>query len=131
AANPADIGHLHALWMHISLVMRSWSRRRGRPYVTTLHRMLDSWALNNSKWKKRLCGAAYERACLAAAACLHVFTESELASARAYGLTNPACIIPNGVDLPQLDAAANGHLPASNRDQKTLLYLGRLHPKKG
>ena len=49
---------------------------------------------------------------------------------------NPVCIIPNGIDLPRLDgnqlSALGGPLQtlkASGR--RILLYLGRLHPKKG
>ena len=51
-ANLADVGHLHVMWMHTSLIMRNWSRRTHTPYLTTLHGMLDAWALRNSRWKK-------------------------------------------------------------------------------
>jgi poly(glycerol-phosphate) alpha-glucosyltransferase len=51
---------------------------------------------------------------------------------RAYGLRNPVCVIPNGVDPPGDDdgtpAPWNGAVPEGRR---VLLYLGRLHPKKG
>src|SRR6201999_348714 len=57
----ADVGHLHVLWMHTSLIMRAWSRRKHKPFLTTLHGMLDPWALRNSRWKKVLSTLAYER----------------------------------------------------------------------
>lgn len=127
----ADVAHLHALWMHTSLVVRSWSRRRGRPYVTTVHGMLDAWAVANSGWKKRLCAATYERSCLRQAACLHAGTEHELESIRGFGLQNPVCIIPNGIDVPAPTSRAAPWGEAAPAGKKTLLYLGRLHPKKG
>ncbi len=130
--NEADVAHLHALWMHTSLVARRWSRRRGKPFVTTLHGMLDPWALANSTWKKRLTGALYERDCLERAACLQVNSEAELRSARAFGLKNPVCIIPNGIDVPV--SAPVEPPPWAGRmeaGRKVLLYLGRIHPKKG
>jgi poly(glycerol-phosphate) alpha-glucosyltransferase len=99
--------------------------------MTTLHGMLDSWALGNSRWKKNVCAWAYEKRCLDDAACLHAFTGAELTSAREFGLKNPVCIIPNGVDLPEPTvgpAPWNGAVAAG---KKSLLYLGRLHPKKG
>src|SRR5208282_5225967 len=40
-------------------------------------------------------------------------------------LSNPICVIPNGIDLPE-----RWKEPAE-RETHTLLYLGRLHPKKG
>ena len=52
------------------------------------------------------------------------------------GLKNPICIIPNGVDLPQAVECSKFrvdsplHVPKSD-GQKVLLYLGRIHPKKG
>ncbi len=49
---------------------------------------------------------------------------------RALGLVNPIAVIPNGVNLP-----GSGEPPAQpdfiRADRRTLLYLGRLHPKKG
>ena len=54
-------------------------------------------------------------------------SEAEAQSIRSYGLRNPICVIPNGVDLPDL-RESNGKTQSESR--KTLLYLGRLHPKK-
>lgn len=131
ASCEADVAHLHALWMHTSVIVRRWGRRRQRPYVTTVHGMLDAWAVANSGWKKRLTAAAYERDCLRRAACLHAGSQHELQSIREFGLTNPVCIIPNGIDVPEkvtLPAPWSDIVPAG---KKTLLYLGRLHRKKG
>lgn len=133
----ADLAHLHALWMHTSLVTREWHHRTRRPYLTTLNGMLEPWALRHSAWKKRLAAALFERDCLRRAGCIQVNTEGELQSARAYGLKTPICIIPNGIDLPVAPAEGNG-TPAAppwagrvEPGRKVLLYLGRLHPKKG
>jgi poly(glycerol-phosphate) alpha-glucosyltransferase len=88
------------------------------------HGMLDSWALRNSGWKKKIAGYAYENRHLSGAACLHALHKAEASSIRDLGLQNPICIIPNGVDIPEEPA-----LTASK--EKVCLYLGRLHPKKG
>jgi glycosyltransferase involved in cell wall biosynthesis len=129
--NSADVGHLHVLWMHTSLIMRRWSRRNRKPYLKTLHGMLDGWALRNSRWKKVLSSLMYERNCLNSAACVQAFSQNELISARNFGLKNPICVIPNGIDLPlPCTAAAPWDRLGTNRT-RTLLFLGRLHPKKG
>jgi len=142
-----DLVHLHGLWMYPSVAARGWSRRTGRPHVVTPHGMLEPWALANSRWKKRLAGWFFENANLRTAACIHALCEAEAQSIRAYGLKNPICIIPNGIDLPDLSGtqgaenkrqiperlAGDGMTLAEWRTdgRKILLYLGRLHPKKG
>jgi poly(glycerol-phosphate) alpha-glucosyltransferase len=125
--------HAHGLWMYPSLASLRWSRRRRRrPYVISPRGMLDPWALSNAAWKKRLVGWWFESAHLARAACLHGLAEAEARAIRAYGLSNPICIVPNGVDLPADGGLARPRwLEAPGRDRRILLFLGRLHPKKG
>jgi glycosyltransferase involved in cell wall biosynthesis len=99
--------------------------------VTSPHGMLDTWALANSGWKKRLATLLYERSCLSAAACIHALSEAEADSIRAFGLRKPVCVIPNGVDpiaAPGSPPPWKDSVPAG---AKVLLYLGRMHPKKG
>jgi poly(glycerol-phosphate) alpha-glucosyltransferase len=45
-------------------------------------------------------------------------------------MRNPICIIPNGVDLPDLSETPTLQPQAFAEGRKILLYLGRLHPKK-
>ena len=61
--------------------------------------MLDPWALGNAAWKKRLAGWWFEHARLEGAACLHALNEAEACAIRAYGLSNPICVVPNGVGM--------------------------------
>lgn len=122
-----DVVHAHGLWMGPSIA----AHRAGKPGIVSPHGMLDPWALALSRWKKKLAAAAFQNAHLRGAACIHALCQSEAESIRAYGLRNPICIIPNGIDLPAPgDEAASfaGQVPAGG---KVLLYLGRIHPKKG
>jgi poly(glycerol-phosphate) alpha-glucosyltransferase len=95
--------------------------------------MLDPWALHNSRWKKIIAGFAFERRHLENAACIHAINHAEAAAVRAFGLRNPICIISNGVEV-RAPNPANRAPPWTVHiviDCKVLLYLGRLHPKKG
>ena len=134
-SSSADIAHLHVLWMYTSILIHRWSHKHRKPYMITLNGMLDSWALQNSKWKKRLAAFLYESRTLTDSACIHVNTEAELVTARSFGLKNAVAVIPNGVNLPPRDDSATAvpHEldPIRARGNKILLYLGRLHPKKG
>ena len=129
----ADVMHLAGLWMYPSLAHLQCFRQTNQPYVLSPHGMLDPWAVRQSAWKKRLAARLFEREHLQRAACLHALCPSEAEAIRAYGLTNPICILPNGMDLPDLAEPAAppswvGQFPAHRR---VLLFLGRLHPKKG
>ena len=122
-----DVLSVHGLWKYCSVASLRWHRRTGRPYVVHPHGMLDPWALRNARSKKRIAAALYENQYLREAVCLRALSEGEAGSIRSYGLRNPICVIPNGIDLPDL-SESNARTQSENR--KTLLYLGRLHPKK-
>lgn len=123
----ADILHLHTLWMYPSCLANSWKNTFDRPYVVTPNGMLEPWALSNSSLKKRIASFFYEKRMLAGAACLQANTRKEADDFRNFGLHNPIAIIPNGVDLPDHESSK----PEKEGRSKTLLFLGRLHPKKG
>lgn len=127
-----DLLHVHGLWMAYSPAARGWANATRRPYVVSPHGMLDAWALRNSRFKKLIALWAYERRHLTDAACLHALCAEEARAIRRLGLRNSICIVPNGLDAP---APTDGGLPAWRTglpaNAKILLYLGRLHPKKG
>jgi poly(glycerol-phosphate) alpha-glucosyltransferase len=122
-----DILSVHGLWKYCSVGSQRWHRQTGRPYVVHPHGMLEPWAVRNAMWKKRVAAFLYENQHLRRAACLRALSEAEAESIRSYGLRNPICVIPNGVDLPDL---RESNVKTESTNRKTLLYLGRLHPKK-
>jgi glycosyltransferase involved in cell wall biosynthesis len=127
-----DLAHVHGLWMYPSMAAVHWSGGR-KPYVISPHGMLDPWAVKNSGWKKKIAALVYENAHLQGAACIHALCESERQAIRAFGLKNPVAVIPNGVDLHDLNLDLplpdwNVRLPTG---AKVLFFLSRLHPKKG
>jgi poly(glycerol-phosphate) alpha-glucosyltransferase len=122
-----DILSVHGLWKYCSVGSQRWHRQTDRPYVVHPHGMLEPWAVRNAVWKKRVAAFLYENQHLRGAACLRALSEAEAGSIRSYELRNPICVIPNGVDLPDLRASS---VKTESTNRKTLLYLGRLHPKK-
>jgi glycosyltransferase involved in cell wall biosynthesis len=127
-----DIGHTHGLWVYSSVVTLDWHRKTGRPYLISPHGMLDPWALNNSRWKKKIAWCFYEREHLQHASCLRALCASEAHSIRQLGLKNHVAIIPNGIDLPVgLAPSAPPWQQLVEPGRKVLLFLSRIHPKKG
>jgi len=127
----ADLGYLVGLWKFPSVAAIRWSNQSGKPLMIAPHGMLDPWALKNSGVKKKIAGWLFQNNQLSRAACLRALCPAESDSIRAYGLSNPICVIPNGIDLPEIsDRSALRHA-LFPPDKRVLLYLGRLHPKKG
>jgi poly(glycerol-phosphate) alpha-glucosyltransferase len=119
-----DVVHLHGLWTYVSIAAQIWRSRTGNPVVVSTHGMIDPWALRNSALKKWVAGTVFEWPNLRNASCIHALTQGEVKALNDRGLYNNVVKIPNGVCL----AASSCERETSKR---TLLYLGRLHPKKG
>ena len=145
-----DLVHTHGLWTFCSIATNQYRRRQGVPYLISAHGMLDPWAVRHSRWKKVAAYFLYESAHLREASCLRALCESEAHAIRAAGFKNPICIIPNGIDLPEnrKQKAESGNQIAEIGKQKVesrnapwvgrvepgkkvLLFLSRIHPKKG
>ncbi|MFC7338112.1 glycosyltransferase [Haloferula chungangensis] len=123
-----DVTHVHGLWTYLSIGVPKWAAGKNAATVVSPHGMLDAWALANSRWKKRLAAVLYERRHLGQADCVHALCKAEARSIREFGVKSPIAVIPNGIDLPSL----NPELDFKGRSQgRFLLFLGRLHPKKG
>ncbi len=127
-----DAIHCHGLWVAHSVAARRAARQRGVPEVISPHGMLDAWAFRHRAWKKRLAWQLMERTHLNRAAVVHALCESELASVRALGVRTPIAVIPNGVEPrnPTTSEQPPWH-ERFDASAKVLLFLGRIHPKKG
>ncbi len=134
AQSRPNIIHVHGLWKYNSRACYLYSTKNHIPYLVSPRGMLDPWALNNSRVKKRIARILFENQSLRNVSCMNALNESELRSIRKFGSKRPVCVIPNGVSLPtkQIDTEdKRSLLPERIRDRQVLLYIGRIHPKKG
>jgi glycosyltransferase involved in cell wall biosynthesis len=128
-----DVVHVHAVWNFATYAAMRAARRAGVPYIVAPQGSLEPWALASGSWQRRLYAQVLEKPLLQQAARLQALTGREAAQLRAFGLSAPAAIVPNGVrpgwlDLPRRNLAEDFGLASGTR---TLLSLSRLHPKKG
>ncbi|WP_296262056.1 glycosyltransferase [uncultured Phocaeicola sp.] len=123
----ADILHMEALWRCPQLWMTDWKKRyANRPIVCSPHGMLDPYIIQSQGRFKRMISNLFFQKGLEAVDCYHALCQKELEDIRTYGLRQPVAIIPNGINLPNTTKSFK-----RKDNKKHLLYLGRLHKKKG
>ena len=123
AAPRFDLVHVTSTFSFPALAAGVTARASSVPYVVSPRGSLQTWSLRQKRWKKVPYWFAYERRHLARAAAIHATASSERDELRQV-LTHPRVfVVPNGaedVQVPQVD-----------RDPRRIVFLGRLHPKKG
>ncbi len=135
ALRDSEVAHLHGLWQRHTREGAAAARHYRVPYLITAHGMAEPWALRHKAWKKRIYRALVEGRNLRLASCLHALSRPEVMHLRALVPKAEVCFVPNGVDLEPFDhlpdkAALEAEHPEIKGTFK-LLFLGRLHPKKG
>lgn len=126
AVRSADIIHNHSLWMMPNIYPGDAVRGSNTRLLTSPRGTLSPWALSRSKYTKILMWHLFQKRTLQMSDCIHATSEAELTEIRAIGLRNPVAVIPNGIDLP-----AGGPPNKLGQRSRQLLFLGRVHPKKG
>lgn len=134
-----DIVHIHGVWAPIGWAAARVASKAETPYCIAPHGMLDPWFFYRTslvkRLKKRAALALILRAHLNNAAFLHLLNTDEQRLLAALRLKSRGEIIPNAVSFEELDPlppsdafhAGRPHL----RDRTYILFLSRLHPKKG
>lgn len=124
-----DIIHQQGIWSFLSLHTVIYKYIHGNcKTIITPRGMLDGWIIRRSPIKKWIVRKLFEDANMRNADCMHALCKSEYISMRKYGLKNPIAIIPNGVNIPYWN---RDYQLFRNKDVRTMLFLSRLHPKKG
>jgi glycosyltransferase involved in cell wall biosynthesis len=121
-----SIFHIHGLFLHIHYAASKKARRGNIPYLVTPHGMLEPWHLNDKKIKKLTYLNLVGYNLMKNAKVLHAITPLE--KENLYKL----CKHNNIVEIPNL--IYYNEIPKEYKYQpkvEYLLFLGRLHPKKG
>ncbi len=124
----ADLAYCAALWKYPAWAAMRWQNRTSKPLLVAPHGSLDAWALQNSRWKKKIASVLFKAKQLKQATCFRALCQAEADAIRAYGLKQRIEIVPNGVELPEGLTTKDTE---SVEEKKRLLFLGRIHPKKG
>ena len=98
----SSVGHIHSLWSSTSIALYFWSLFWNKPYVFTSNAYLFDSALRQSGFKKKAARYLIFNRIINKADCIQVNTMNEYDAIRNLGFKNPICLIPNGVNLPDL-----------------------------
>jgi glycosyltransferase involved in cell wall biosynthesis len=129
---PPQAVHFHGLWQTQFLKVSAQCRRSGVPYVVSPHGMLEPWAWKHKSWKKRPYYYLFEKRHLRHARAVLATSELEAGNLSRFVPRENIVTIPLGLaseHRPDFMAAREklGWTP----DELVLLYLSRLHQKKG
>lgn len=124
ASGTVDVIHNHSLWMMPNVYCGQAAYRTNVPLVVSPRGTLSEWAMQSGSSVKKIFWPLIQRPALVPAACFHATAASEYDEIRRMGFGQPVAIIPNGIDIRDF-------IPKTSGKFRTLLYLGRIHPKKG
>lgn len=93
-----DLIHDHGVWLPNNRRVAAHAKAQHIPRIVSPRGMLEPWALNHKKWKKRLAWWLYQRGDLRSATALHATAESEAEQFRKLGFKKPIIVAANGVD---------------------------------
>lgn len=132
----ADVVHLHTPWSTANVPIARTARRAGKPYVLTVHGMLDDWSMTQRRLKKQVYLALFGRRLLNGAAAIHCTAEAERQQAAAW-YSARSVVLPLIFDqtpylqLPGSASARQAFAATQSPDAPVALFLSRVHPKKG
>ena len=125
-----DVLHDNGIWWRHNHRLARLAGQRGIPRIVSTRGMLEPWAIKHKWWRKSIAWRLYQRRDLTQAQCHHTTSERECENLKRLGLGVPVCMIPNGIDIPELDATCAAESDQSCRLKKAL-FLGRLYEVKG
>jgi glycosyltransferase involved in cell wall biosynthesis len=123
----ADIYHGNGLWQYPVHAMVKSAIRKKKPFIISPHGMLEPWSLTQGRLKKKLLMIAFQKKDIHRSRAIHVTSELEANHVKSLRFENPIAVIPNGINTNEFV------IPQKRiRDgKKTLLFLSRIHKKKG
>ncbi len=123
----ADIVHLTAIYSPPTIPTLFLCRLMGKPVMWSTRGALQSWRARTRKNFKSVWEKTCDLFCSPNRVMLHVTSEQEKVESVERIKHAQAVVIPNGVERPP----SNGYQRHPSDERMRLLFLGRLHPKKG
>ena len=122
--------HSHNLWNYIPFLAYRQSIKHNTPLVVSIR---GSVILD--KIRKKMAWALFQKKILKNSRLIHVTNYDDISTLRNFGIKTPIAMIPNGINISEFNntlSQNDSKLSLSlNVKKKYILFLSRLHPKKG
>lgn len=131
-----DVLHLHGAWGSFNVQLGNAARKLGKPYFISIRGMLDDWCMAQKSTKKTLFLKLGGTRWYENAARVHLTAQFEYEQARKYFPRGRGTVIPNLLDMTPFrtlpsEEIARAKFPHLNSGEPVLLFLSRVHVKKG
>lgn len=123
-----DLIHMQGIWLPLYHRMSCIARKHSIKYLVMPRGDLEPWCLRRSYLKKKLAMFLYQRRDITLSCCIVATSIMEANNIRNLGFNNPIAIIPNGIDVAEYKCRP---LESICKVKKQVLFLSRIHPKKG
>ncbi len=121
-----DIVHVHGCWSSQCVWVQKWSQAKGYKVILTPHGMLEPWIIKRNYWIKKLPALMlYQKKAIRKVDYIHATAESEKENLIQLGYNDKIKVIPNAVNVDSII------MKNSWQRTKTILFLSRIHEKKG
>ncbi|WP_462152108.1 glycosyltransferase [Pseudoalteromonas xiamenensis] len=118
-----DVVHTHMLWMAPCIYAGIAAKKFGVMHICSPHGALTKYALARSSFKKSLMLLFGQQKALSSVTKYHLTSQLEFEELKETKFFKPSFIVANGINGPQIEKEVF--------KSKTILFLSRIHPKKG
>tara|TARA_B100000959_G_scaffold124470_1_gene130746 strand:- start:383 stop:1522 length:1140 start_codon:yes stop_codon:yes gene_type:complete len=131
-----DVLHLHTPWEPANIQLAKLAREVGTPYIISVHGMLDDWVMKTSSFKKRVFLLLGGRKMFHKAAAVHCTARAEADQAKNWIPKSNIIVVPLVFDpsvylSPPPTSDPGKYWPQRESEKPIVLFLSRVHPKKG
>jgi len=133
-ARDSSVIHSHGLWTFLHYMAYRVARENRKPHIISVQGMAEPYIQSRSRWKKAPIEWWFQDRALQRASVFQAVALKEHDDIRRLGLKQPVALVPNGVNLNDGPTTSRAELEAAFpalKDRRVMLFLGRLHPKKG
>jgi glycosyltransferase involved in cell wall biosynthesis len=120
-----DIVHINGIWSPQNWGFQKVAQELKIKVVLSPHGMLESWIIQHNPLKKKIALFLFQQNAIRKADHIHATAQMEKDSIRKLKFNNSITIIPNGIDLSEIEGSKIHY------GTQKMVFLSRIHPKKG
>lgn len=121
-----NIVHVNCCWQPVPSLIAQWAKEAGYKVLYTPHGMLEPYALQRHYWTKKFPAILlFQKKGLQVADLIHATADTEKENLLKLGWNKNVHVVANCVQIDEIE------MKTSWKRSKNILFLSRVHPKKG